>query len=306
MPKKCCRNGRDGHPDRRCPSREALARITRPAARAGSSGARRGAAARAAADAAHEGAVLAAAAVQSAVCRAEERWIGQASVIRISHRYKFHPRRLSQHQPPAGRDFERRCRILPLCSAVPGTRHCDFPTCYPFTEEATLTNGSNVDLRNVHCWPAQSPRWPRHAQHRRPWSVNAWCGAIGNSTVSSHVIAGVLNKHPSPRTPLLLEDGPPDKSQRTWFRHDGCPARSSDRKQCCTTVACRSRLLISEGSAGRCSLSRSPSHTRLCAPSHPHSRLRRDIQSTLYLFIFLSNGDCKSAVDGKQFEHVVK
>lgn len=101
-----------------------------------------------------------------------------------------------------------------------------------FTDEATFTNHGNVNLRNMHYWALENPHWIRQVQHQKPWSVNVWCGIVGNFIVGPYFIPDMLNgimyEHFLRNVlPTLLEEIPLDTRQCMWFQHDGCPAHSS-------------------------------------------------------------------------------
>ncbi|RZC40350.1 hypothetical protein BDFB_014623 [Asbolus verrucosus] len=53
-----------------------------------------------------------------------------------------------------------------------------------FFDESPFTNHGAVNRHNMH-----QPHWLRQVEHQRPWSVNVWCGIIGDKLI----IEGNLN-----------------------------------------------------------------------------------------------------------------
>ncbi|XP_025270745.1 uncharacterized protein LOC112639812 [Camponotus floridanus] len=84
----------------------------------------------------------------------------------------------------------------------------------------------------MHYWSIQNPHWLREVEHQRQWSVNVWCGIVGDKIVGPYFIEGNLNGETyrnflQNQLPLLLEDVPLNVRQQMWFQHDGCPSHYS-------------------------------------------------------------------------------
>ena len=66
-------------------------------------------------------------------------------------------------------------------------------------------------------------------EHQRPWSVNVWCGILGDKVIGPYITDGTLTgakyrNFLTEELPLLLEDVPFETRSQTWYQHDGCPA----------------------------------------------------------------------------------
>lgn len=222
------------YPDRERPTRQLLARICKKLLESGSWNAVRRTRQKTATGEVHEEGVLALAHNDPTVSSrriATECGISQRSVLRILHRHRFHPFHLSLHQALSDVDFERRQEFCRFALH----RLQDDPTFFQrvlFTDEATFTNHGNVNLHNMHYWSIENPHWLRQVQHQQPWSVNVWCGIVGNVIVGPYFIPGILNGNNYAQflrnvLPTLLEEVPLTTRQCMWFQHDGCPAHSS-------------------------------------------------------------------------------
>lgn len=178
-----------------------------------------------------EVAVLAATAVNPHVsCRELERLVGipRTSVMRILHRHNYHPYHVSLHQGLHGNDVNIR---LEYCQWVLQQGY-DFMRRVLFTDEASFTNHGNVNLHNMHYWARENPHWLRQVEHQRQWSVNVWCGIVGQHIIGPYFINGTLNgikyrQFLRCTLPELMEDLPLDLRQIIWFQHDGCPAHNA-------------------------------------------------------------------------------
>ena len=154
--------------------------------------------------------------------------ISQRSVIRILHRHKFHPYHISLHQVLHGNDFENRVNF---CTWA--LRH-DTPhlSCILFTDEATFTNHGQVNLKNMHYWSVDNPRWLRQVERQHPWSVNVWCGIVNHHIIGPFFIEGTLNSHKylnllTDHLPQMLEDILLQTRRNLWYQHKCCPSHST-------------------------------------------------------------------------------
>lgn len=90
----------------------------------------------------------------------------------------------------------------------------------------------------MHYWSVENPHWLRELEHQRPWSINVWCGLIGNKLIENikinkligpYFIDGNLNgikyrNFLENELQPLLEDVALDIRQVMWVQHDGCPS----------------------------------------------------------------------------------
>lgn len=157
--------------------------------------------------------------------------ISQRSVLRILHRHKFHPYHVSLHQGLHGMDFINRVHF---CEWVVRQIENDglFLDNVLFTDEATFTNHGNVNLHNMHLWATENPYWLRQVEHQRQWSLNVWCGMIGDKIIGPYFIDGHLNGNSyanflENQLGPLLEELPLNTRRTMWYQHDGCPAHFS-------------------------------------------------------------------------------
>lgn len=222
------------YPDRRCPSRRTIGNICKTLTETGSWTPTKRRRTTPATGNGNEIAVLAAVAHNPQVGVrqiARDVGISRSSVCRILHRHRFHPFHISLHQELYGNDFQSRIAFCQFAlQQLQGNPV--FLSNILFTDEASFTNHGNVNLRNMHYWSVQNPRWIRQVAHQRQWSVNVWCGIIANCIVGPYFYRGTLNgqryasflQH---TLPLLMEDLGLETRLSMWFQHDGCPAHTA-------------------------------------------------------------------------------
>jgi hypothetical protein len=158
--------------------------------------------------------------------------ISVGSINKILHRHKYHPYHISLHQELHGDDFHNR---IVFCEwALHQIQiNPNFFNNVLFSDESSFTNHGGVNRHNMHYWSVENPDWLRQVEHQRPWTVNVWCGIIGNKLIGPYFIRGHLNgikyrDFLEQELPPLLEDVALDVRQRMWFQHDGCPAHYSN------------------------------------------------------------------------------
>ena len=156
--------------------------------------------------------------------------ISQSSVRRILHKHAFHPYHISLAQELHGPDFNRR---LQFCEWIQTPGIEDLLPFILFSDEATFTNRGEVNRHNMHYWAAENPHWVRHVNYQQRWSVNVWCGILGNYMIGPYFLDGnltgrsyalFLRRH----LPRLLEEVDLHTRQTMWFQQDGHPAHSSN------------------------------------------------------------------------------
>lgn len=159
--------------------------------------------------------------------------VSVASVFRILRDFKLHPYHLVLHQALSDTDFDRRldyCYWLrDMCN-----ENLRFLSQVLWTDEATFTNCGRVNLHNMHYWSQTNPHWMREVDHQNRWSVNVWCGILGDRIIGPFVFDGHLNGESylnflENDLPNLLEDIPLDVRASMWYQHDGCPSHYSQR-----------------------------------------------------------------------------
>ncbi|ENN77846.1 hypothetical protein D910_12250 [Dendroctonus ponderosae] len=98
-----------------------------------------------------------------------------------------------------------------------------------FSDECSFTNSGAV---NRHYWSVDNPHWLRPVECQRPWTVNLWCGILGEKLIGPYIIEGNLTSECyrnllQNELPISLEDVDLEFRQSMWFQHDGCPAHYS-------------------------------------------------------------------------------
>lgn len=154
-------------------------------------------------------------------------------MFRILRDFNLHPYHLVLHQALSDTDFDRRleyCNWLrDMCN-----ENLRFLFQVLWTDEATFTSCGRVNLHNMHYWSRTNPHWMREVDHQNRWSVNLWCGVLGDRIIGPFVFDGYLNGESylnflQNDLPNLLEDIPLDVRASMWYQHDGCPSHYSQR-----------------------------------------------------------------------------
>ncbi|XP_076659903.1 uncharacterized protein LOC143363191 [Halictus rubicundus] len=122
-------------------------------------------------------------------------------------------------------DYDHRVRF---CEWLQGVVKNDFLCKILFSDEATFMNSGHVNRHNLHYWAVENPNWMRCVPFQHRWSLNVWCGLIGDfvigpyffqETVTSASYCDFLKNH----LPALLEDVPLHVRREMWFQQDGAP-----------------------------------------------------------------------------------
>ena len=160
--------------------------------------------------------------------------ISQRFVLRMLHQHKFHPYRMSLHQDLYGNDFLKRVNFR---NWIRSKMRPDVPflSYVLFSDEANFENTGNVNRHNMHYWANENPRWIRTAPFQHPWSINSWCGIVGDHVIGPHFFEGRLTGQVYVNflqnvLPQLMEDVP---LAHDFFSTSGsgsgfvCPARGN-------------------------------------------------------------------------------
>jgi len=112
---------------------------------------------------------------------------------------------------------------------------CQWITAYPqlfsvilFTDEASFTRDGINNSRNLHMWSHDNPHETSVTKFQRRFSVNVWCGFLGNRLIEPFIFDNNLtgNTHEvflRNELPSLLEDLPLIIRRQMYFQHDGAP-----------------------------------------------------------------------------------
>lgn len=223
-------------PDKPSPSRRMFGRLTSRLRETGSLNPRPRHRPRTRTDECAEVAVLATIAVNPHIStRQIEREVGvsKSSAQRILKRHKFHPYHVHLHQDLHGNDFSDRVTFCRWAQQQLLTNPNFFADVL-FTDEASFSNKGIVNMRNMHYWSADNPKWLRQVEHQRPWKVNVWCGIIGDTIIGPFFVDGIQNGRQYSRfirhnLPVLLDTVPLNRRMVMWYQHDGCPAHNDLR-----------------------------------------------------------------------------
>ena len=95
-----------------------------------------------------------------------------------------------------------------------------------FSDEASFTRDSVNNLRNVHTWSHDNPHETSVTNFQRRFTVNVWCGVLGNQLIGPFVFDNNLTGNAYEvflrnELPGLLEDIPLMIRSQMYFQHDG-------------------------------------------------------------------------------------
>lgn len=157
--------------------------------------------------------------------------VSQRSVLRILKCNKMHPYRVSLHQELHGDDFLHRMNFsLWARELLLEDEHFFHKVLW--CDEATFRSNGEVNRHNMRYWAVENPHWMREMDNQRYWTLNTWCGIVGNKIVGPFFFNGNLNGESYnnfliEHLPGLLIDIPDETKRRMWFMHDGAPAHYS-------------------------------------------------------------------------------
>lgn len=154
--------------------------------------------------------------------------ISQSSVNRITRKNKYHPYHIQLHQELEEQDFQRR---IVFCNTVNQkiTENPNFLFNVMFSDEATFHNNGFVNKHNMHYYAMQNPHWVREINIQNRWSLNVWCGILGNKIIGPYFFERSLTgslylEFLRTQLPNLLEDIGECVRNNMWLQQDGAPA----------------------------------------------------------------------------------
>ncbi|KAK4319067.1 hypothetical protein Pmani_009961 [Petrolisthes manimaculis] len=103
-----------------------------------------------------------------------------------------------------------------------------------YTDEAIFTRCGYRNTRNDHYWLKEIPKKTAESHFQHRFSVNVWCGIVGDQLIGPHIFEGRLTgkvylKYLGDKFLCLLEDVPLKTSQRIIFQHDWALAHYTKR-----------------------------------------------------------------------------
>ena len=98
-----------------------------------------------------------------------------------------------------------------------------------FTDEVHFSRDGIVNTHNAHYWSPENPYWMRQTRHQVQWSINVWCGILGDRLVGPVFYHGILNGQRYLDMILravvedLAENLPLRDATVLWLQQDGAP-----------------------------------------------------------------------------------
>ena len=108
------------------------------------------------------------------------------------------------------------------------TTHPQLLSAILFTDEASFTHDGINNSRNVHTWSHDNPHETSVTKFQRRFSVNVWCGLLGNKLIRPFVFDNNLTGNTYKgflrnELPGLLKDIPLMIRSQMYFQRDGAP-----------------------------------------------------------------------------------
>lgn len=154
--------------------------------------------------------------------------ISKSAVSRIIHRENLYPFHFSPVQNLLPADEPLR---LQFCQNLLQRANNDplFVNTILFTDEATFTRRGIFNWRNNHYYDTVNPHVTRERHFQHEFSINIWCGIVGNHLIGPFVLPRILNGDAylaflQNDLPQLLEEIPLNIRGRMCLLHDGAPA----------------------------------------------------------------------------------
>src|SRR5215467_11024129 len=152
--------------------------------------------------------------------------VSRSSIQRIMNNQKYHPYHIVLTQELLRRDFERR---ITFCNWLRNNvAENNFLERILFSDESTFQNSGHVNRHNMHYWAVENPNWMRAVPFQHRWSLNVWCGIIGNYVIGRYFFEGTVKSQNYYNflkydLPVLLEEVPLNVRRDMWFQQDGAP-----------------------------------------------------------------------------------
>lgn len=154
----------------------------------------------------------------------------QATVVRVLHHNNLHPFKLQKVQELRPGDDVHRMEFCTLLTLEAEARP-NFLRSVLVSDEKGFAREGTFNAHNNHFYAEENPHIPFVRGYQTKFSVNVWCGILGDSLLGPYILPPRLNAHHylvflQEVLPELLEeaDPPVDLLFGHWFQHDGCPA----------------------------------------------------------------------------------
>jgi len=149
--------------------------------------------------------------------------VSRMQVWRTLHEEDLHPYHDHRVQHLEPRDPAQR---MDLCHWI--TAHLELLNVILFTDEASFTRDGINNSRNSRTWSHDNPHEKSVTKFQKRFSVNVWCGLLGNRLIGLFVFDNNLTGNTYEvflrnELPGLLEDIPLMIRCQMYFQHDGAP-----------------------------------------------------------------------------------
>ncbi|KAE9542292.1 hypothetical protein AGLY_003419, partial [Aphis glycines] len=97
-----------------------------------------------------------------------------------------------------------------------------------FTDETVFIKDGIFNQHNLHIWSEENPKAIRIRGFQYKFSINIWCGLVGNTLLGPHELPARLNGQGflhfiMNNLPVLLENVPLEVQETMWFMLDDAP-----------------------------------------------------------------------------------
>lgn len=192
--------------------------------------------------------------------------IEKSTVQRILHDRHFHPFKISLHQELSEQDKVNRLNFCHWARERLAQDASYFKRVL-WSDEATFKSNGQVNRHNCHYYASVNPHWVREVDNQHVWSINVWCGIVGNHVIGPYFFDGHLNGDMylaflQNDLEDLMEDVPLNIRAALIFQQDGAPPHWARRVRDYLDVIFPMRW-IGRGSPFRLWPARSPDLTPL-------------------------------------------
>lgn len=157
--------------------------------------------------------------------------ISQSTVWRILKDQQLYPFHLQKVQNLLPGDYARR---LDYCTLMRERIRRDDHLLRKilFTDESLFTREGTFNSHNMHSWDEEHPHATFVRSHQYRFSLNVWCGIMGNHLIGPYFIEGRLTGEAyvnflQNHLNNFLEDVSLTERRNMWFMHDGAPPHTA-------------------------------------------------------------------------------
>lgn len=146
-------------------------------------------------------------------------------VLRRNHLHPFHYTPVQELLPVDLPNRANFCRLL-----LNNEEHNpSYLSSILWTDESTFTRDGITNFHNLHEWQPENPHVKRESSFQRRFSVNVWCGIIGNNFIGPILLPERLNSQNyleflNETAPTVLDSIPLMMRNTFLYQQDGAPA----------------------------------------------------------------------------------